>query len=377
MVHAAPAARAPQFAVQIGAVAEAGASDQRMYREAIADARHAQDVGFDAVWLVEHHFSDYYPTPNPLLFLSHLAAALPGMDLGTAVMVLPWYDPVRFAEDVAMLQSLTTGHLHLGLGRGTAKLEYDAMRVDMGEARSRFQECWEITRLALKGEPFTYKGKHTSIERPITVRPALQGKMPSFYGAIGSPATAQVMGDLGLAPLCLGQFPDYMLLKILNNWRARAARNGFPTDVTLPISMKCYISNTDAAARAEATKYMPYYYQLQAEHYTVDETPWQDIAGYEQFAKIFANMKQMADPEKIGPILDRNLVGSPETVARQINSLRGLGFDYFLVSNATAGVPLEVRQRMMRRFMEEVVPIVAATPADQIRPAVEMKAVGA
>jgi alkanesulfonate monooxygenase SsuD/methylene tetrahydromethanopterin reductase-like flavin-dependent oxidoreductase (luciferase family) len=373
----APTATPLQFAIQIGAVAEAGSSDQRMYREAISDARHAQDIGFDAVWLVEHHFSDYYPTPNPLMFLSHLAAAVPGMDLGTAVMVLPWYDPVRFAEDVAMLQSLTTGNLHLGLGRGTAKLEYDAMRVDMSEARSRFQECWEITRLALQGKPFTYKGKHTTIERPLTVRPVLTGKQPSFYGAIGSPATAEVMGDLGLAPLCLSQFPDYMLMKILANWRTRAKANGFATEgLTLPISMKCYIGDTDEAARAEAKKYMPYFYQLQAEHYTVDSTPWKDIAGYEQFAKIFGNMKQMADPEKIDPILDRNLVGSPKTVTRQVNALRALGFNYFLVSNATAGVPLDVRQRMMRRFMEEVAPMVRATPADQIRP-MEVRAAGA
>ena len=119
------AAHAPnlQFACQIGAVAEAGSTDQRMYREAIADARLAQELGFDAVWLVEHHFSDYYPTPNPLVFLSHLAAACPGLGLGTSVMVLPWYDPVRFAEDVAMLSTLTTGELSIGMGRGTAKLE--------------------------------------------------------------------------------------------------------------------------------------------------------------------------------------------------------------------------------------------------------------
>ena len=128
----------------------------------------------------------------------------------------------------------------------------------------------------------------------------------------------------------------------------------------MPISLKCYIGDSDAEARAEATTYMPYFYQLQAEHYTVDETPWQDIAGYEQFAKIFANMKQMADPAKIDPILDRNLVGSPESVAAQIGALRGLGFNYFLVSNATADVPAEVRARMMRRFMGEVAPLVRA-----------------
>ena len=84
-----PLPRDVRFAVQIGAVDAEGASDAQMYREAIGDAVYAQQAGFDAVWMVEHHFSDYYPTPNPLMFLSHLAAAVPGMGLGTAVMVLP------------------------------------------------------------------------------------------------------------------------------------------------------------------------------------------------------------------------------------------------------------------------------------------------
>jgi alkanesulfonate monooxygenase SsuD/methylene tetrahydromethanopterin reductase-like flavin-dependent oxidoreductase (luciferase family) len=72
-------------------------------------------------------------------------------------------------------------------------------------------------------------------------------------------------------------------------------------------------------------------------------------------------MKEMADPAKIDPILDRNLVGSPETVAEKVTQLRSLGFDYFIVSNATAGVPREARHRMMRRFTEEVVPIIERT----------------
>ena len=164
-----------RFAVQIGAVDADGASDAQMYREAVGDAGLAQKVGFDAVWMVEHHFSDYYPTPNPLMFLSHLAAACPGMGLGTAVMVLPWYDPIRFAEDVAMLATLTKGELSIGMGRGTAKLEYDAMRVPMSEARERFRECWEVTRLALSGKPFTYQGRHVKLDRCITVRHSFRG----------------------------------------------------------------------------------------------------------------------------------------------------------------------------------------------------------
>jgi len=351
-----------RFAIQIGAVDEDGATDQAMYREAIVDAKEAQRLGYDSVWVVEHHFSDYYPTPNPFLLLSHLAAACPGLGLGTAVMVLPWYDPIRFAEDLCMLQTLTEANLHVGMGRGTAKLEYDAMRIPMDEARERFKECWDILKLALEGKPFSYEGRFTTIDRPITVRPRLSDRRPHFYGAIGSPESAEIMGDLGLPPLSLSQFPDYLLAKILARWRMRAAATGMTTDVTLPISTKCYVGDTDEKARDEARHHLSRFYRLQSEHYTVDTTPWSDIQGYQQFAKIFANMRQMGDPAKIDPILDRNLVGSPETVARKINELRALGFNYFIVSNATAGVPREARHRMMRRFAEDVIPMARSLP---------------
>jgi alkanesulfonate monooxygenase SsuD/methylene tetrahydromethanopterin reductase-like flavin-dependent oxidoreductase (luciferase family) len=356
----------PRFGVQIGAVDRLGASDSDMYREAVVDARYAQQLGYDAAWMVEHHFSDYYPTPNPLMFLSHLAAACPGMGLGSAVMVLPWYDPVRFAEDVAMLATLTTGPLHIGMGRGTAKLEYDALRIPMTEARDRFRECWDVTRLALTGEPFTYDGRHVKLDRPITVRPRLEAnRKVNFYGAIGSPGSAEIMADMGLPPLSLAQFPDYMLVKILERWRNRMTSRGLPTDVTLPVSTKCFIADTDAEAREEARGHMARFYRLQAEHYTTDTTPWGDIAGYEQFAKIFANMRLMGDPAQNDPILDRNLIGSPETVARRINELRAIGFDYVLISNATHGVDRETRHRMMRRFATEVVPLVNSLPVPE------------
>ena len=293
-----------RFAVQIGAVDVAGADDQAMYAEAVADAKLAQELGFHAVWMVEHHFSDYYPTPNPLMFLSHLAAVCPGLGLGTAVMVLPWYDPVRLAEDIAMLQSLTTGDLMIGMGRGTAKMEYDAMRVPMGEARERFRESFEVLQLALAGKPFTYKGRHVTIERPNTVRPRLGQKRPQFFGAIGSPDSAEIMGDLGLSPLSLSQFPDYLLMKILARWRGRMSARGQSMETTLPVSTKCFVGDTDAAAREEARDHLARFYRLQAEHYATDTTAWGDIAGYQQFAKIFANMKEMGDPAKNDPILD-------------------------------------------------------------------------
>ena len=101
-----------RYGVQIGAVGREGVSDAALYNEATVDAQLTQELGFDAAWLVEHHFSDYYPTPNPLVFLSHLAAACPGLGLGTAVMVLPWYDPVRFVEDLSMVATMAMATMY-------------------------------------------------------------------------------------------------------------------------------------------------------------------------------------------------------------------------------------------------------------------------
>jgi len=349
-------ARAPRFAWQIGAVGEAGLTDRALYREAILDAQLAQRLRYDAAWMVEHHFSDYYPQPNPLLFLSHVAAACPGLGLGTAVMVLPWYDPVRFAEDLAMLQTLAEGELHIGMGRGTAKSEYDAFGIGMETARDRFRECWDFTRRAMAGGAFTFAGEAARFDRPTELRPAFDLR-PNFDGAIGSPESAAIMAELGLPPLCLSSFPDHLLRRILESWaERRLACGGAASAPAFPISIKCFVARTDEEAREQALRYLPQFFALQVKHYQSDDAPWGNIAGYQQFNRMFGNLRRLCDPANLGPYLAQNLVGSPETVARRIGELQALGFDYFLISNATYGVPRAVRHETLRLFAEEVVP---------------------
>lgn len=344
------------FGFQIGAVGDSGMPDRGMYHAAVEDAKLGQSLGYSAAWMVEHHFTDYFPTPNPLLFLSHIAAACPGLDLGTSVMVLPWYQPLRFAEDIAMLQTLSSGKLHIGMGRGVAKLEYDAFNVDMSQARERFREALDIIRLALKGEPFSYKGDFWRIDGKVTARPVLAEHQPNFYGAIGSASSATTMADLGLPLIAIAQFPAHVLKSIVDSWTHRAKERGLSTQVDCPIVVQCYIGNTDEAARDEARRFLPDYFQKQVEHYRGDLTPWEDIAGYEQFGRTFANLKKMSQPENIDGFLDINMVGTPETVAARVREFAELGFNHIIVTNNTPGVPKEVRHRMLTRFAKEVMP---------------------
>jgi alkanesulfonate monooxygenase SsuD/methylene tetrahydromethanopterin reductase-like flavin-dependent oxidoreductase (luciferase family) len=347
----------PAFAFQIAPVSdEHGASDASMYQSALEDARLGHALGLSTGWIIEHHFTDYYPTPNPLMMLSHVAAACPGLGLGTSVMVLPWYHPLRFAEDIAMLQTLSTGDLHIGIGRGTAKLEYDAFQVDMTEARDRFGEAWNIVRKALEGQSFSYSGEFLSVDKDVQLRPILEGKKPNFYGAIGSPQSAGIMAELDLPPIALAQFPDRMLRDIMAQWTARSEELGKTTDVTVPILVQCYIADTDEEARAQARHYLPMYFRRQVDHYEILKDPWKDLDGYQQFSRFFANLRKLADGADIEGFLDMNAIGSPATVARRVSELSALGFNHFIMTNSTPGVPRAVRHDMMRRLATSVVP---------------------
>jgi alkanesulfonate monooxygenase SsuD/methylene tetrahydromethanopterin reductase-like flavin-dependent oxidoreductase (luciferase family) len=258
-----------------------------------------------------------------------------------------------------MLNSMTRGTLHLGIGRGTARMEYDAYNVDMNEARARFAECYRIVEKGLAGERFTHDGQFWKIAQPIRIRPEPVAKKVRFYGAIGSPASAEVMGDLGVAPICLSTFPDKLLARILERWRARAGAAAH--DAILPISVKLFIADTDEEARALGRRHYPPYFDLQCTHYESDVNPWADIPEYQDFSRMFANLRKLTDPAELGPFMDSNLVGSPETICRRIDQLAALGFNYFMVSCATPGTPIGLRQRMMTRFAEEVCPRYSAS----------------
>src|SRR2546422_7430563 len=104
----------------------------------------AEPLGFESIWSVEHHFTDYTLCPDVLQFLSYMAGRSQRLLLGTMVVVLPWHDPLRVAEQVAMLDNLSGGRVILGLGRGAGRVEFDGFRVPMDESRPRFVEGAEM-----------------------------------------------------------------------------------------------------------------------------------------------------------------------------------------------------------------------------------------
>src|ERR1700742_1729281 len=99
-------------------------SDDRVWKEEIRLARLAADSGFDCLWSAEHHFNDYSFVPDNIQLMSYLSARHPHMDAGPAAVILPWHDPLRVAENAAVLDLLSGGKFRFGMGRGLARREF-------------------------------------------------------------------------------------------------------------------------------------------------------------------------------------------------------------------------------------------------------------
>ena len=124
-------------------------SDGQMWKEELRLGETAADLGFDCLWSAEHHFNDYSFVPDNLQVMTHFSAKFPNIDVGTAAVILPWHDPLRVAENAAVLDLLSNGRLRLGFGRGLARREFEAFRLSMDESRSRFDEAAPVKSCAM------------------------------------------------------------------------------------------------------------------------------------------------------------------------------------------------------------------------------------
>src|ERR1700722_5402861 len=130
----------------------------------------AEPLGFDSLFALEHHFTGYAMSPAPLELLSYFAGRTKRVTLGTAVIVLPWHDPIRVAESIALLDVLSGGRCLFGFGRGAASVEYAGFRIPREEARARFAESAQLIRLALSEREFEWQGEYYQIPR-TSIRP--------------------------------------------------------------------------------------------------------------------------------------------------------------------------------------------------------------
>jgi len=178
--------------------------DAQFMQEELKQILLGEELGYDSIWMTEHHFDDYSLSPAPLMTLAWLAANTKRMRLGTAVIVAPWHDPVRLTEQLVWLDHLSGGRMVAGFGRGLARLEYEGLRIDQSKARELFDEIVGLVINAMEtgfiegGEIFKQP------RREIRPRPLRSLKGRAFVAG-GTPDSLRATAKLGLPRLFLNQ----------------------------------------------------------------------------------------------------------------------------------------------------------------------------
>ncbi len=356
-----------KLGLSLSILAQPDRPDAAVYRDHLALGDLAEPLGFDSLFALEHHFTGYSMSPAPTQLLSYFAGRTQRIALGTAVIVLPWHDPIRVAEQIALLDVLCGGRCLFGFGRGAASVEYAGFRIPMEEARPRFVEAAKIVRLALAEDSFEYDGTFYKIPR-TAIRPRpISHPERRFYASSVSPESAEVMAELGFGMMVIMQNEWPRAAEDIASFRAIAEAKGHtPPPPVILTNVSCAESRAEAEDRA--LEWLGRKWDSIDNHYHFSDGHLGEVRGYESYgkmAKTYAKLKDPAGRAKATEFYVKiQITGTPDDCLQQIAALRAItGTDHLIADFSYGGMPHEDGERNLRLFAAEVLPIAQRDPA--------------
>ena len=335
-----------------------GALDAQMWEEELRLAEIAVDEGFDCLWSAEHHFNDYSFVPDNLHLMTHVAAKHPSIDVGTAAVILPWHDPLRVAENAAVLDLLSGGRLRLGFGRGLARREFDTFRLSMDESRGRFDEAAPMIVEAL--ETGYIEGDGPYYNQPRTeIRPRPQHSFDGrIYAVASSEESVLSAAKLGAHVIMFADRPWDMRMPGIERGRAmhREFHGTEPPDVMLTEFVVC---GTDLAmCEEEARKYQGKFVESNFYHYEFLGDHFQSVKGYDSYQQKAEIARSAGMEGAVDGFMKAASWGTPDKILRGLEERKELLGSFELnVSFRFGGTPYDVAERGLKLFAKEVLPV--------------------
>lgn len=332
--------------------------DHEVYAQDMALAKQAEPLGFDSVWSVEHHFTDYTMCPNVFQFLTYMAGCTEKIQLGSMVAVLPWHDPVRVAEQVALLDVLSGGRTILGMGRGTGRVEFEGFRVPMSEARGRFAETADMLLNGLENGWCAYEGEYVKQPRvELRPRPHKSFKGRTYAAAI-STESAEIMAKMGVGILIVPQKPWPVVQKELAQYRSTFLK---ATGEEAPAPYCAgWVFVDESASRAEkfARRYIGAYWDSVIDHYEFNKDHLKNTPGYEFHGEMYDRLKAPGGMEAMTEFyVNLQVWGTPDQVYDKVLTIRENTLaDGFMGVFSYGGMPQAEANRNMQMFAREVLP---------------------
>jgi alkanesulfonate monooxygenase SsuD/methylene tetrahydromethanopterin reductase-like flavin-dependent oxidoreductase (luciferase family) len=301
----------------------------------------AEELGFHSSFLVEHHFTGWNQVSATLMLLSCLAMRTTTLRLGSAVITLPWHNPVLLAEEAATLDLISEGRLDFGIGKGYRHSEFKGFQVPQEEAEARFEEAVEvITRSWTERSRFSHHGRFWRFEDIVVEPPPTQRPHPPLWMAAGSPASIRRAATGGFN-LILDQYASTeQIRERLGLYRSEREGHGRPFDpMGVAVARQLYVASDRRDAEAALARQADYTRR------TVDASRSPGRTG---------GSHVLAYADEGGATEEHALFGTAEEIRPRLAALSDAGVEYVLLT-------VHGGKEQLRRFAKEVMPTFSGT----------------
>ncbi|MFO0997831.1 MAG: LLM class flavin-dependent oxidoreductase [Alphaproteobacteria bacterium] len=324
---------------------------KQVYQDLLDRVRLAEDIGMEHSWVAEHHFTDYCLAPSPLTAIAWLVGQTKRMKFAPGILVLPLYDPVRLAQEIAMVDLMADGRLELGIGFGYQEYEFQGFRVPLKDAAARALEVLDVVEGALANGRFAYNGAFYTINDTVmAVRPT-KPRLPTYLaGATRHPIFPRRAVKNGYIPFVYnGWSPFDLIVSMRENYDAIAKEEGVdPLSIPMAIERFVYVtdSKADALWAAENFRYTARAARsLRFNYVELDGTTIKDLPAQ--------------DDPPLEDIIKNGIIGDAETCAAKIvDEMKRARLSHYGCLIGVGAMDQAKVMRSLERIGAEVMPLV-------------------
>ena len=326
--------------------------DFDVIQESLKEAELTEELGYDAVWLAEHHFDGGCVYVDPITFASAIAARTHRIKIGFAVAQMALHHPIRFAEQIALIDNISRGRMIVGVGRGTAYnfYEFRGYGIDPNEAHERLLEVEDILVKAWTTQNYKHSGKYWQVELPVLRPQVYQKPHPPLIRACSGLESTLEMAREG-RPFLMNLQSDETTRQRMDLYRTTMAQAGFD-EAAIARSVadswvwrNIFVADTDAEAESVG---VPHFRAMRA--YLADNRARMNTS--EELAAQAASVTGTARDS-----VDHGLIhGSPETVCQRLEELNSIGVGGLIIHFRLGAMPYDAAAHSLRLFAEEVAP---------------------
>lgn len=332
-------------------------SQEQAFADFFEEVALAEEIGFDTIWLAEHHFSIYGMLGDTLTLAAAVAQRTSKINIGTSVVLLPLQHPVRVAEQAALVDVLSGGRLKLGLGRGYQPLEFGGFGVNPSETRDRFNEALDMLIKIFTEEHYSHQGQFWSCEDVTLFPKSVQQPHPRLYMAAVTPPSFKIAADYGLPILRAPRFTRMDLVE--EQWlvyrRIMEESGHKPLEMEQPMLMQTYVDKTPGQAIKDMEEHAMWYHNLFQT--VLPGAPGRKMTpGYENYKSVYEAHGKVtyADVSQWG-----SAFGEPEAVAEKIVTYaRHSGVNHWMAEMKFGGITHQQAMKSMETFATDVMPMV-------------------